>query len=160
MPNVHDRQALLLAMHDYIGHWDFRATYRVLSDRYWWPSMRSDVAAHFRTCDRCQETKPYIDYTSTQHRLVSGIFDVWSLDLAGTVPRTRNGNRCLLVGVEHLTGWPIAASLPNALSTDVVTFVRERIIDPFESPWNILTDSGRQFTAENTQEFAELNRVA
>ncbi len=118
IPNIDDRPDLLTALHDDIGHWDFRASYKILADRYWWPSMRNDVAAHVRTCDECQKTKPYARYKSAQHQPVSGIFDTWSLDFAGPLPRTARGNRYLLVGVEHLTGWPVAAALPDALSTD------------------------------------------
>ncbi len=59
IPNMHDRKALLLAMHDDIDHWDFRATYKLISDRYWWPSMRNEVASHVRTCDDCQKGKTY-----------------------------------------------------------------------------------------------------
>ncbi len=62
-----------------------------------------------RTCDECQKSKPYARYKTTQHQPVSGI-----LDFAGPLPLTAQGNRYLLVGVEHLTGWPVAAALPRA----------------------------------------------
>ncbi len=108
---IDDRPDLLTAIHDDIGHWDFRATYKILADRYWWPSMSNYVATHVRTCDECQNTKQYARYKSAQHQPVSGIFDTWSLDFAGPLPRTARGNRYLLVGVEHLTGWPVAARI-------------------------------------------------
>ena len=51
VPNIDDRTIILSELHDAIGHWDFEATYKMIADRYWWPSMRGDIAKYVRTYD-------------------------------------------------------------------------------------------------------------
>jgi hypothetical protein len=48
------RIALMRAAHNGIGHKGVYATTALLSERFWWPSMRADIAWFIRTCRLCQ----------------------------------------------------------------------------------------------------------
>ena len=45
-------------LHDEIGHWSFTTTHKIISDRFWWPKIRIDVAHFVWSCDSCQKANP------------------------------------------------------------------------------------------------------
>jgi hypothetical protein len=48
------RVALMRAAHDGIGHKGVYATTELISERFWWPAMQSDIAWFVRTSRLCQ----------------------------------------------------------------------------------------------------------
>ena len=54
---------------------------------------------------------------------VTGLFDVFSVDFAGPFPPTTVGHRFVLVGVEHLTGWPLVIRTKNATAQVFIVFM-------------------------------------
>jgi len=40
--------------HNHLGHYRFYATCHTLLDRFWWPSLESDVRWYVQTCHQCQ----------------------------------------------------------------------------------------------------------
>ncbi|OSC96482.1 hypothetical protein PYCCODRAFT_1340325, partial [Trametes coccinea BRFM310] len=51
----HSRRTQLVAeAHNTAGHRGRDATYKTLSDRYYWPDMYSEVAWFVRSCNACQ----------------------------------------------------------------------------------------------------------
>ena len=156
VPSIPERREYLRLLHDANGHYDAEATYLLLRSRAWWPNMYREVRNYVRACDRCQRRQPFgselIRNPATAP--VSGLWDAISIDFAGPLPRTPDGNRYLIVAVEHLSGWPVAKALPTALSRDVSAFVQNRIIDTYTTPRVILSDNGSQFTSAHTQTFA------
>ncbi len=51
----HDRWSILRSGHDSAGHRGIWATRQLISERFWWPSMNSDVAWFVKTCHPCQQ---------------------------------------------------------------------------------------------------------
>ncbi|KAI0026486.1 hypothetical protein K488DRAFT_92485 [Vararia minispora EC-137] len=49
-----DRYKLLKLAHDDSGHHSFWATYAVLSQRFYWPGLQSDILWYVKTCHDCQ----------------------------------------------------------------------------------------------------------
>ena len=45
------RISIMKGLHDDIGHWSFATTYQIISDRFWWPKIRIDVAYFVRSRD-------------------------------------------------------------------------------------------------------------
>jgi hypothetical protein len=48
------RLFIISSAHDDVGHHGFFATNALISERYWWPFMSSDIAWYVRTCHLCQ----------------------------------------------------------------------------------------------------------
>src|SRR6267154_975497 len=48
------RLAILRTAHDDLAHKGFFATAALISERFWWPAMRADIAWFLRTCQPCQ----------------------------------------------------------------------------------------------------------
>jgi len=48
------RLAILRTAHDDLAHKGFFATAALISERFWWPAMRADIAWFIKTCKPCQ----------------------------------------------------------------------------------------------------------
>lgn len=44
IPDLCTRSSILIGIHDEIGHWDFKITYKLNAERFWWPKIRPNVA--------------------------------------------------------------------------------------------------------------------
>ena len=97
--------------------------------------------------------KPLPPYRTTLHIPLTNLFDTFSIDFAGPLPRTIRGNSYILVAVEHLSGWPVAIPTPDATSRTVINFVSHHIIHSFGPPEILISDNANCFDAESTKEF-------
>ncbi|CAF4776540.1 unnamed protein product, partial [Rotaria sp. Silwood2] len=62
------------------------------------------------------------------------------LDFIGELPTTLNGNRWILVAMDHTTKWPIVKAAQNAKHEIIAKFVYEEIVLNFGCPTEIITD--------------------
>ena len=61
------------------------------------------------------------------------------------LPTSYNGNKNILVMVDHLTGWPMAKAIPDKETTTVARAVYEKLILEHGSPEILLSDNGKEF---------------
>ena len=115
--------------------------------------MYRDVQGYVRSCQGCQLAQPVPVYPTTLRMPLTGLFTAFSVDFAGPLPKTRSGEQYLLVGVEHLTGWPIARKTKDATDDTVNKFVQEEIIHSFGPPGVIISDNALCFTAKSVSSF-------
>ena len=73
-------------------------------------------------------------------------FHRWSLDFIGQLPETSNGNRWILIAIDHTTKWPIAKVAQRATHEIVARFIYKEIVLNFGCPTEIITDRGNNFT--------------
>jgi hypothetical protein len=64
----------------------------------------------------------------------------------GPLPTTEEGNRWLLIAVDHTTKWPVVKSVPQASNDIVAKFLHEEIVMRFGCPTEIITDRAPNFT--------------
>lgn len=161
VPKVEERLRIMKGLHDEIGHWDFRTTYTVIAEMFWWPTMRPDVAHFVRSCDICQKTNPPEQKRPYGKLPVSGLFHTWSIDFAGPLPVTKEKSKYLLIAVEHLSGWPVARAIPTQLfnSTGVVQFVKKEIVGPFGVPVCVVSDNDTKFDNAPVKDYAESSGI-
>ncbi|CAF4069075.1 unnamed protein product, partial [Didymodactylos carnosus] len=75
--------------------------------------MKSDIKQWIKTCTKCQISTCGKIATEELHPLISvAAFHRWSLDFIGQLPLTEQGNRWILVAIDHTTKWPIAKAVP------------------------------------------------
>ena len=161
VPKKESRMGIMRGLHDEVGHWDFGTTYRMISDRFWWPSMRKEVAHFVRSCDICQKTNAPEQGRPYGKMPVSGLFHTWSIDFAGPLPVTSTGSKYILIAVEHLSGWPVAQSLSSDLfnSIGVLQFVEKEIVATFGYPTTIISDNDTKFQSAPVKDYAKKGNV-
>ena len=80
IPGGSKREDILNSTHDEIGLWNFATTYKIVSDRFRWPTIRPDASKFVRGCDACQKTNPASEHLLYGKLPVNGLFHAWSID--------------------------------------------------------------------------------
>lgn len=153
------RADLVQRVHTGSAHLSGSGVAEVLGARVWWPNMAQDIAEWTRRCPECQQTArrpsgPQEPLHPLEPETIP--FRRWSLDFIGRLPETAEGNRWILVAIDHLTRWPIVRALKDATAEEVARFIYEEIVVRFGCPHEILTDRGSNFLAETLESYLRL----
>src|SRR6266498_3887309 len=79
---------------------------------------------------------------------LTDIFKRWGVDIVGSLPITREGNRYIVVAMDYFSRWPEARPLKAANVDTVATFLYEEIICRFGAPKTLQSDRGIYFVNE------------
>ena len=142
------------------GHLGRKKTMRRVSQRFYWPTLAQDVAEFCRRCGPCQKCRPHRVPRAPMVPLpvVTDPFSRIAMDIVGPVPRSRSGNRYVLVICDYGTRYPEAVPLR---SIDAAT-VAEQLMTLFSRvgiPNEILTDQGSNFQSQLLRELYRLLHI-
>ena len=128
-------------------------TFRRLQQRFYWPSMKLDIAAYVAGCQLCQRRKrPQQRHQGLLQPIrVSQPWDVVGLDIFGPLPTTRRNNRFIVVFIDHFTKWPDVFPTSSITAEVIASLLHNRIVCRFGCPRTLLTDRGPQFVAGITR---------
>ena len=140
-----------------LSHPSIRATRKLISSKFIWKGMNSQVGSWAKTCIQCQSSKIHthikspLETFNVPHRR----FDHIHVDLVGPLPPS-DGFTHLLTIVDRFSRWPEAVPL-NDIST--VACARALIyhwISRFGIPMDMSSDRGSQFTSQLWSSVAKL----
>jgi hypothetical protein len=143
-----DRLLVFNSIHG-VAHPGIRATRRMISARFVWPGMRTDIASWCRDCVPCQHAK----VTKQPRASVQPIpipnrrFSHVHVDLVGPFPASEDGYLYMLTMVDRTTRWLEAVPLKNmSASLCEETFLSSWVAH-FGVPETLTTDRGTQFSS-------------
>lgn len=151
-----ERRSLILKAHEpsTSGHCGVFKTFKRLTEQYYWPKMRSDVANVIRRCKICAQYKvsqaPPVD-KMVSHPVASRPFEMLCVDTMGVFPRSKHGNRHLLVVTDYLTKFTLMFPLRTATSASVSSKMEKEVFLMFGVPRVVICDNGAAFRGKEFQ---------
>src|SRR6266498_3616209 len=93
------------------AHQLFDTMYNQISKRYIWQNMRSDIKEYAKTCFQCQQRGSIKQNNQKRTIPLTDIFERWGINIVGSLPITREGNRYIVVAMNYFSRWPEARPL-------------------------------------------------
>jgi len=144
------------------GHFvDERIAYKILSLRYYWPSIFKDAKEYVRRCDSCQRVGKHAPSNEMplQIQVLIEPFKMWTLYFFRPINPQSKQKKYILVCTDYVTKWVEAKALPFANEKSVVNFLFEDIFTHFGVPREIVIDHGSQFTSNMVEVLVEEHKI-
>ena len=149
------RRTVLQLAHDkpMAGHLGKDKTAKRILQRFYWPTLFKDVAEYCRTCGICQKASRTKEKRAPLIPLpvVTEPFQKVAMDIVGPLPRSRSGNRYILVICDYATRYPEAIPL-KTIDAEHVAEESVKLFARVGVPKEILTDQGTNFTSQLLKE--------
>ncbi|KAJ8968241.1 hypothetical protein NQ314_002388 [Rhamnusium bicolor] len=154
-----DRGRLISSAHDppICGHMGVYKTYSRLTEKYYWPKMRYDIANYIRKCNVCTAHKPSNKSPAdmmVSHLKVDRPWEMISTDIMGPLPRSKKGNSFILVVTDYLSKFALVFALRTASTENIIRKIREEVFLIFGVARKVICDNGPQFRSKKFADFA------
>jgi hypothetical protein len=149
VPEPHLRANLIRATHLDNGHYGIKKTYSLLEPVYVWAGMYEQVRFEVRACAVCDRVKASFEVRDTILKPLSimGLFYRWGVDLCKMPHTSEDGNKYVVVMIEHFTKWVELVPIPEKSFFYTATALKG-VLTRFGAPAKVLTDQGEEFQGE------------
>ena len=143
------------------GHLGKKKTTSRIQQRFYWPTIHHDVADFCRSCEVCQKFRRQQKTNAPMmpFPVIAEPFQRIAMDIVGPLPRSRSGNRYVLVVCDYATRYPEAVPMKTidagAVAEDLI-----KIFSRVGLPKEILTDQGSNFQSELLAELYRLLHIS
>ncbi len=152
MPKPEERTALVIQMHEDLGHFGEQRTLAKIRQRYFWHNRTEDVRMVVKRCQQCQLVRSAGSICFGDEQLKSipicDLFHRVALDIVGPLPETKSGNKYILVAIDHYSKWCEAKTVADHGAKTVSRFLEDDIICKYGVHKFVLTDNGGEWAAE------------
>jgi hypothetical protein len=133
------------------GHFGIKNTYTKVSLQYEGKGLYDITTKMVKSCLVCQKRQKVQKKKTIVMKPIPTPyrpFYMIGLDAVGPLETTKRKNKYLLVAIDYLTRWPIAAAVPDITAKTSEEFLHEYVFQYHGIPTYLLTDRGSSFKAE------------
>ena len=143
------------------GHLGTTKTGERIRSRYYWKGWREDVESYCRRCQKCAErNSPKRRSRAPLVTTQSGYpMERVAMDIVGPLPRTKRGNRFIIVVSDYFSKWTEAYAVIDHEAVTVATKLIEEWISRFGVMQYLHTDQGREFESKLFTELCHLLEI-
>ena len=133
-------------------------TFKKIQRSFYWIGYRTYVASWIKQCESCAKRKMPVPkfHSSLQPSLVGAPFEKIALDILGPLPRSKRGNRYILVIMDYFTKWAEAYPVRNQEAETIAKVLVEQFICRYGVPLSLHTDQGSNFESNLFQTVCKL----
>lgn len=159
-----NRRNILIENHDSptAGHCGAYKTFHRISNRYYWPKMKADIAKYISNCKDCQAHKPTQQSPSgllCGRPEVKHPWELISIDIVGPLPKSSNGFCYILSIQDYFSKFCIFQPMRQAHAKAVCKILEEHVFLLFGVPRTIISDNGKQFISKEFKSLAKTYNV-
>ncbi|KAK3085543.1 hypothetical protein FSP39_005031 [Pinctada imbricata] len=142
------------------GHLGANRTWKKTHAKLYWYEMRKDIAIYVQKCDNCAVNKPLPKSPKSPlgSTLVSAPLDRLAIDIMGPLPRTKRGNRYILVIIDCFTKWVEIFPIMDQTAPTCADRLMD-VICRFGCPLSIHSDQGRTFESDIFKELCAMLEI-
>ena len=157
------KSKILHQVHDNLlsGHLGCKRSLQKLRQKFYWFSMKQDVAIHIKKCDICEADKqPRKSPRAPLGTLSSGApWDVVATDYIGPFPVTPRGNRFILVLTDHFSKYVEVLAVPDQTAETCASKILNEFVSRWGCPLSIHSDQGRNYESRVFRELCRMLEV-
>lgn len=119
------------------GHLGQQKTLARIKVRFWRSGMCADVFLYMSSCTVCQARKVVTNPQPVPLQTIAPLnkpLDIMGIDHMGPFPRSKHGNKFLIVATDYLTKWVEVRAVPDSAAAHVMTFINECLIFQHDTP--------------------------
>ena len=129
--------------------------YQIITQGYYWPTMRQDSQDFVCKCDVCQKFGNAIHVpTEVLHFVTSPRpFYKWGKDIVGPLPLATGHQKFMLVATDYFTKWAEVEAYAQVRTTQPIQFMQKNLVCRFKVPHSLVSNNGLQFISKAFQQF-------
>ena len=121
--------------------------------------MDRDIRKYVEKCKTCQQHK--VEQLKKAGPISpTHYFPPWTImtiDIIGPLPRSKSGNKYIVVCIDLTTKWPIAIPTKNVRADTVVKALYSNVLLQWGVPEIVLSDNGVQYVSNLFKTFCNLH---
>ena len=129
-------------------HQGIQRMMKLMQNRVYWKGIRKDIERFISECESCQLAKATPNKREGYMQLFEPQkpFEVVHMDIVGSLPVTRTGNRYILTMMDRYSRLIKLVAIPVMTAKCIAMAFRNNWLLQFGVPDNVLTDRGSYFT--------------